>query len=111
MLSKANRLSVKEFDLVVKTGREAHSPFFTIKYIPASDFKFSPTAPKRIFKTAAARNRIRRRVYGAVRETLSLKTIKPSHIVLIIKKDIAEIDSQRLVITLRDLFVQAHLIA
>jgi ribonuclease P protein component len=110
MLSKANRLSVKEFDLVVKTGCEAHSPFFTIKYIPASDFKFSPTAPKRIFKTAVARNRIRRRVYGAVRETLSLKKIKPNHIVLIIKKDIADLDSPRLVRVLKELFVQAHLI-
>jgi ribonuclease P protein component len=103
MLSKANRLSVKEFDLVVKTGRESHSPFFTIKYIPASDFKFSPTAPKRIFKTAVSRNLIRRRVYGAVRDILKTTKIKPNCIVLIIKKDIADMDSPHLVRALQEL--------
>lgn len=110
MLSKTHRLSIKEFDLVVKTGREAYSALFTIKYIPASGFKFSPTAPKKIFKTAAARNLIRRRVYGAAREIFSLKKIKPSHIVLIVKKDISDLDSPRLVCVLQELFVQARLI-
>jgi ribonuclease P protein component len=111
MLSKANRLSVKEFDLVVKTGRELYSPVFTLKYIGANNLKFSPTAPKKIFKTAVLRNRVRRRIYAAVREIISERKINPSMIVLIIKKDIAEIDSPRLVRILRDLFVQAHLIA
>src|ERR1017187_9526958 len=111
MLSKANRLSVKEFDLVVKTGRELYSPLFTLKYIGANNFKFSPTAPKKTFKTAVSRNRVRRRIYAAVREVLSSKKIKPNHIVLIVKKDIADIDSQRLVRATTDLFVQARLIA
>src|ERR1035437_249967 len=96
MLSNANRLSVKEFDLVVKTGHEAHSPFFTIKYIPASDFKFSPTAPKKTFKMAVSRNRVRRRIYAAVREILSQRKTNQNMIVLIVKKDIKDMDSPRL---------------
>jgi ribonuclease P protein component len=110
MLSKANRLSVKEFDLVVKTGREVCSPLFIIKYVPASNFKFSPTAPKKIFKTAVARNRTRRMIYAAVREIVYKKNIKPNTIVLIVKKDIKDIDSSRLISVIRELFVQAHLI-
>jgi ribonuclease P protein component len=110
MFSKANRLSVKEFDLVVKTGREVYSPFFTIKYVPASNFKFSPTAPKKIFKTAVARNRTRRRIYAVVRKIICKKNIKSNMIVLIVKKDIKDIDSSRLTIFIRELFVQAHLI-
>jgi ribonuclease P protein component len=102
---------VKEFDLVVKTGRELYSPAFTIKYIGASIFKFSPTAPKKIFKTAVSRNRVRRRIYAAVREIISQTKTKPNMIVLIVKKDIKDITSQRLVMVLQDLFVQAHLIA
>jgi ribonuclease P protein component len=111
MLPKANRLSSKEFDLVVKTGREICSPLFTIKYILSGVFKFSSAAPKKTFKTAVSRNRTRRIVYDAMRGILSLKEIKPSYIVLIVKKDIKDIDSQHLVRTLQDLFVQARLIA
>lgn len=110
MLSKGRRLSTKEFDLVVKTGREIYSPFFTVKYIPASSFKFSPAAPKKTFKTAVSRNRTRRRIYAAVREIISPKKTNPNMIVLIVKKDITEIDSPHLVRALQELFVQARLI-
>jgi ribonuclease P protein component len=110
MLSKTHRLSTKEFDLVVKTGRETYSPFFSIKYIPSSDFKLSSAAPKKIFKTAVSRNRTRRRIYAAVHEILSLKNIRPSHVVLIVIKDIKDIDSPRLVRITQDLFVLAGLI-
>jgi ribonuclease P protein component len=111
MLSKANRLSAKEFNLVVKTGREVYSPIFTIKYVPASDFKFSPSAPKKIFKTAVSRNRVRRRIYAAVRKIISKKNIKPNMIVLIVKKDIKDIDHFHLVGATEELFVQARIIA
>jgi len=111
MLSKANRLSIKEFDLVVKTGREVHSPFFSMRYVPGDALKFSPTAPKKTFKTAVERNRTRRRIYGAARTIFKAKKIKTSLIVLIIKKDISDIDSPSLVRMLDDLFVQARLIA
>jgi ribonuclease P protein component len=111
MLSKKNRLLTKEFDLVIKTGRETYSPFFSMKCTPAGTLKFSSVAPKKTFKTAVSRNRVRRRIYAAVREILSLKKIKPSHVVLMVKKDIKDIDSPRLVSVLTDLFVQARLIA
>lgn len=111
MLSKAHRLSIKEFDLVVKTGREAYSPYFSLKYVPSSELKFSPTAPKKTFKTAVSRNRTRRRIYGVVREITKTKKITPSLIVLIVKKDIIDVDGLRLVQMINDLFVQARLIA
>ena len=111
MLSKLDRLSVKEFDVVIKTGREAYSPFFTVKYALSSKFKFSPTAPKRTFETAVSRNRTRRRIYGAVRRVIASKRPKPNHVVLIIKKDISGITSQYLTNMINDLFVQARIIA
>ena len=111
MLPKHDRLLVKDFDLVIRAGRETYSPFFSVKYIPAASLKFSPVAPKKIFKTAVSRNRVRRRIYAAVREVLSSKKIKPNHIVLVVKKDITDLTSKCLVCVLNDMFVQARLIA
>jgi len=111
MLSKADRLSIKEFNTVVKTGRETHSPLFSIRYVPANRFKFSPTAPKSTFKTAVLRNRTRRRIYAAARKVISETTLKPNMVVLIVKRDISHIESPQLVSLIRDLFVQARLIA
>jgi ribonuclease P protein component len=110
MLAKHNRLLVKDFDLVIKSGRETYSPFFSIKYVPAATLKFSPVAPKKIFKTAVSRNRARRRVYAAVREILFSKKIDRFSIVLFLKRDISDIDNQHLISAIRDLFVQARLI-
>jgi ribonuclease P protein component len=109
MLPKAARLSVKEFDLVIKEGREAHSPFFSIKYAPAGKLKISATAPKKTFKTAVSRNRTRRRIYASVRQAFPLANIEPQSIVIIVKKDISEIDSASLARMIRELFVQARL--
>ena len=110
MLPKHRRLSTREFAFVVDNGLETHSPLFVVKHIPADSFKFSPTAPKKIFKTAISRNNIRRRIYAAVREIASTNNVKPHFVVLIVKKDIPDLDSLRLARVLNDLFVQAHLI-
>jgi len=111
MLSKANRLSIREFDLVIKTGREVYSPFFTVKFSPSKEFKFAPTAPKKTFKTAVSRNRVRRRIYAAVRKVAPLEREKQNHIVLIVKKDIADISADELARMIESLFVRARLIA
>ena len=110
MLSKQNRLSTREFAFVIDKGKEIRSPFFTIKYVEADCFKFSPVAPKKTFKTAVLRNQTRRRVYAAAREIFCTKQVKQHMIALIVKKDIREIDSPRLVHELVGLFVKARLI-
>jgi len=110
MLPKNHRLSKKEFALVINTSTGIHSLFFVLKHIPAPVFKFSPTAPKKIFKTAVSRNRTRRRIYAAVHEIARAKKVKPNLIALVVKKDIKDMDSQRLIRILQDLFVQAGLI-
>ena len=111
MLSKAERLSTKEIGAVISAGLETHSVFFVTKRIPAAEFKFSPVAPKKIFKTAVLRNRTRRRVYAAVREVLSGKRPRQNHVAIILKKNIAELDSERLMQTIEDAFVKAGIIA
>jgi len=111
MLPKADRLSKKEFDLVIKTGREAVSPFFSLKYIPETRFKFSSVAPKKTFKTAVSRNNTRRRIYSIMRHIARTKKIKPSFSILVVKKDIKSLDSIHITASIDRLFVQAGLIA
>ncbi|OHA24667.1 MAG: hypothetical protein A3B11_00600 [Candidatus Taylorbacteria bacterium RIFCSPLOWO2_01_FULL_44_26] len=49
-------------------GRVAHSTFFTVRFVSScSDTRIAAVASKKIFKTAVSRNKMRRRIYEAVR--------------------------------------------
>jgi len=109
MLKKAHRLSTREFALVVERGREAYSPFFSLRFVPADSFKLSSTAPKKVWKTAVARNRFRRRIYAAVADVVYAEKPKPVFAALIGKRSIDDIEPAVLVRMLAELFVKAGL--
>jgi ribonuclease P protein component len=111
MLAKTNRLTTREFALVIGTGRELHSPFFSIKSIPGETFKFGQVASKKIWKTAVSRNRVRRRVYAAVRSVISGKKVKPVHCIIFVKRNLDAVEPAQLSIIINELFVNARLIA
>lgn len=111
MLSKARRLSTREFAKIMETGREARSPLFIIRFLPSRTFKLSPAAPKKLFPTAVSRNRARRRIYAAVREIVSKRKAWPNIIVIIVKNKFDGLGRAGLVGDLEGLFVKAGLVA
>jgi ribonuclease P protein component len=105
MLPKSERLSVRDIALL-ENGRSVFGTHLSIRYSPArsntsaagSLKKFSVTVSKKVAKTAVLRNRIRRRVYVALREAKS-SISKSVFLIVIPKKEcdtlaIAEIKSE-----------------
>lgn len=66
MLAKSQRLSRSRFLEFFKTGRRAHTPHFTLVYTPAPTFHGAVVVGKKVYKKAHDRNRLRRRIYGAL---------------------------------------------
>jgi ribonuclease P protein component len=62
-------------NFLYRKGRSARSDFITLKFVPArqADFKLAIVVSKKVHKSAVVRNRIRRRLFEAVR------TIKQEH--------------------------------
>lgn len=90
MLSKANRLSRSEIELIIKTGKSINSPFFSGKWsfpsIPARNLaKASFVVSKKVFPKAVVRNRVKRRAREAFRSVLS--ELKSVNVVFFMKKE------------------------
>lgn len=66
MLKKNQRLRTAGFNEVFKLGQRIHTPHFQVIYLKSADFHASVVVGKKVHKTAVARNRLRRQVYGAL---------------------------------------------
>ena len=71
MLPKKQRLSKNSFEKVLKKGKIFSSEHFTLRILFSAEKKdvlpsFAVISPKKIFKTAVARNSARRKVYSAL---------------------------------------------
>lgn len=80
MLSKSSRLDDYLVNLVRRKGKNLASSIY-IKGLPSKDgsFRVSVIVPKTIYKSAVKRNKLRRRVYAAIRMTFS----KPKYLLII----------------------------
>jgi ribonuclease P protein component len=67
MLKRINRLTHHEFKACFDTGRKIHTPGATIITAPSPTWGVAVVVPKKVKKTAVARNRLRRVVYAAIR--------------------------------------------
>ncbi len=67
MLPKKERLSRQAFSRFFSVGRKIHTPLFQVVYSPHPTLHVSVVVSKKISKRAVGRNKIRRRVYDAVR--------------------------------------------
>jgi ribonuclease P protein component len=97
---------------VYKNGRAVRSHLLTLKYSPnprRHDSRFAVVVSKKVHKGAVGRNRIRRRMYEALRQELPrLKT--PIDLALIISSsELMTIPPEELHQTLQDLLTQADL--
>lgn len=91
MILKSNRLSSRDFELVMKKGRIFNSALFSLKTLKNKDFlgiKASVVVSKKVAKTAVLRNKIRRRVYSVVGK--ELKNSKNPYFLIFFAKKGAE---------------------
>lgn len=79
-------------------GKTIRSPKISLVYNdnPRGFQRFAVVVSKKVEKTAVGRNRIRRRVYEAIRAELPDYQLKRDHIFVIYSKDIISIDFQNL---------------
>jgi len=88
MLSRSQRLSVEQFDCVMKKGRLFHSTLFTLRLLcDQNEVGIAAVAPKKMAKTAVERNRIRRKIYEAVRPMCI--RIRKCHMILLAKPGVS----------------------
>ena len=86
MLAKTNRLTTKEFATIYQSGKTFHGTYFVIKVLHAEQFKAGVSISKKVYKTAVARNRLKRQVYAALWPYLHTSL----QIVVIAKKSIGQ---------------------
>ncbi len=69
MLPKGKRMKGLEIALIFSRAKTARSSLFILKYVknPTTKPSFAIAAAKKVFKTAVERNKVRRRIYSAIR--------------------------------------------
>ena len=86
MLNKTHRFhGSRALRRVYAQGQTVRGPLFSIGYAPSSRgaYRVAVVVSRKVCKSAGGRNRIRRRVYGAVRQ-LATDINKPADIVITI---------------------------
>lgn len=97
---------------VYKNGQAARSHHITVKYTQNPHRKhsrFAVVISKKVLKSAAGRNRVRRRVYEAIRHELPQFKNVHDVVVIVFSAELATMPSDELVSTLKQLFDQAGL--
>lgn len=90
MLSKNCRVGRKVFPLVLKGGKRMSLPLFSVAIFDektAEPARFSVVVSKRIARTAVMRNKMKRRVYGAIQKELINKGCPKGKIIVFFAKN------------------------
>ncbi len=104
MLSRDRRVSHTLFDTIMEHGKSFHAPFLSLRYyfLPtqtglkeAALACISVSVPKKVSLKATYRNKLRRKLYPIVRLYKDRLPYGSASIVFV-KKDIAELDREKL---------------
>lgn len=66
MLAKKHRLTATEFERHFASGKRVHGTLLQLIHVPGGQFHGSAVAGKKVNKKAVRRNKLRRRIYGAL---------------------------------------------
>lgn len=97
---------------VYKNGRTIRSQRLTLKYIDnrrRDHSRFAVVVSKKVLKSAAGRNRIRRRIYEIIRHEIPRFTPSYDVVVIVFSSEVAHMPHEELVLQLRDMFAEAGL--
>ena len=109
MLSKQYKLNSDEHSLLAKKGKRIHHPLITLQYMKqgVSPTKCSVVVPKKIYKTAVSRNRIRRKIAHIIKEIYP--QVLPHHCVaVVVKSSLENIDNLQIKEVLESLFTKMN---
>jgi ribonuclease P protein component len=110
MISRSQRINLEQFNLVMEKGKIVHSSLFLARILDGkTETRIAAIAPKKVAKTAVGRNKIRRKIYEAVRK-LNGEISSGSHILIFAKSNIVNATQVEVVIDLKILFVKAGLL-
>lgn len=104
MLPKRQRLSRREFEVLLKKGRRIHGDHASLVILPAAETKCGVVVSKKTARRATARNLMRRRVFSILRDTLP--SIAPKHIAVLTRPSAVTLDFDALHDDLRALLVK-----
>jgi ribonuclease P protein component len=92
MLPKKNRLSREEISGVLSKGRTVSGAHMRLKSMPANLPAFAVTIPKKVISGAVSRNRARRRIYAALKDSVGQKV--PLQGLIFVQTDISRLPYQ-----------------
>jgi len=85
MFSVKQRLSRTAFTEYFKVGRRFQTPALTLVHSPTAPFGVSTVVGKKVSKLAVGRNRIRRRLYAAMRRSFDASGVTKGVYIVIAK--------------------------
>lgn len=94
MIPKRNRVTKRLFDEVLKNGKVVHGDFVYFRMSPALDGvqRFSTVVPKKVFKKAHDRNKVKRQINALISES---KTSFPNaHFIFFAKPTIRNVEKE-----------------
>lgn len=111
MLPKSRRLTAKDIE-GLSLGKSVFGTLLSIRYRPAQSLRFSVAVSKKVASRAVERNKIRRRVYAAVRVTAfsGQSPVSPASIMVLPKKECLTAPADAVRAELSALFHKAGLV-
>jgi ribonuclease P protein component len=110
MLPRSDRLSVEQFNTVMEKGRVINSSLFLLRTISVDErTRISAVVPKKVAKTATARNYLRRKMYEAIKPFIS-EVAKNTHTIVFAKTGAGTVEFADLAKEIKNSFVKAKLL-
>ena len=110
MLPSKDRLSFREVETVLKSGRRKPAALFSVSFLsPTERSAFAVTVSKKIAKNAPDRNKIRRRIYSAIAK-IKKSIPSPVYIVFFPKKEALTTDFATLEKEIKDFLIRANIL-
>jgi ribonuclease P protein component len=111
MLAKSHRFhGSRVLRRVYAQGQTVRGPLFSVRYAPSNrdSYRVAVVVSRKVHKSAVGRNRMRRRVYGAIRQ---LGLSKPFDIVItIFSESLLEVPTDELAKQLKRQLKQANIL-
>lgn len=116
MISKQNRISRQDFEIIMKKGGLVSSPFFNCRFIKnpenisSASWRISVVISKKVAKTAVLRNKIRRRAYSVLKNSTKNPSPASGYIILFAKKGVEKATFSETKEAIQDILIKAKII-
>lgn len=84
---------------VYRNGQSVRSHLFTVRYTPnkrRKQSRFAVVVSKKVLKSAVGRNRIRRRIYEQIRETVAQSPVTLDLVCIVVSAEVRDLEPAEL---------------